>query len=218
MPLTCIRIGRLFDADPRFTILFIRLMAAVDDFNTVISSMERLPKPASRATELRISGKRLYYFRLACGHLDETIHIVKHMQNEFSQLLVQGPPSLAEAYTRIATTISPLEDMLARMRNNAVLRCDDSELIEVLQEWGTDSEGMIVTGEGLDQTRHSVADEALSRNIRRIFGFPSEIEEHRRAFEDLINQLMSLQTDLMVYVHWLLDAVAEIFPGTIESL
>lgn len=218
MPLTRIRVGRLLDTDPRFTTQLIRLMVAADDFNTAISSLERLPKPASRTTELRTSGQRLYYFRLACGHLDEAIQILKQLQNEFSQILVQGPPNLAEAYSRFAEITSPLEDMLARMRNNVTFRCNDSELSEVLQEWDPDSHGVILTGEGLDQTRHSVADEAVSHMIRTIFGFAADSEENRSAFEDLTSQLMSANTDLMDYVHWLVDAVGELFPGTVEAL
>ncbi|MFQ5656123.1 MAG: hypothetical protein ACE5G5_01110 [Candidatus Methylomirabilales bacterium] len=218
MPLTRVRIGRLFNTDPMFTTQFIRLMAAADDFNTAISSFERLPKPASRTTELRFNGQRLYYLRLACGHLDEANQIIKQLQNDFSELLVQGPPNLAEAYMKIAATISPLEEMLTRLRNNALFHHEDAELTEALQEWGPDGEGVIVTGEGLDDTRYSVADEAVSQAIRRIFGFPGDIEENRRAFEDLTDQLTSLRTDLLDYVHWLLDAVGELFPETVEAL
>jgi len=218
MPRYRIRIGKLFKTDPTLTIHLIRLMAAENDFFTTLVSMERLPESKNRAERLQISGQRLYFFRVTCGHLHEAIQVLKQLHTDCPQVLVQAPPELGEAYNKIATTIFPLEKKLSRLRAHATFHYDRSELVDVLKYWGEDADGETEIGEGPSQVRHAIADEAFSTVISRSFGFPEGTEERKKAFMDLIDQLVTVQIEFVGYVRMLMGTVRAVYPETIEAL
>ena len=155
-----VQIGKLFRVEPKFTVHLIRLMAAANDFNTVASSLEHLPDPKDHAENIRIEGQRVYFIRLMCGHLHETIQVFKELEKDSTHILQAAPPNLEldRLYDTITTTVFPLEGQLARLRHHAIFHYDYSELIGVIEEWGEGAEEEILIGDNLGQTRHAVAD------------------------------------------------------------
>ncbi len=218
MPYLRIQIGKLYKVEPTFTIHIIRLMAAANDFNTVASAMLGLPQPKDHATELQIKGERAYFFRLASGHLHEAIQVVKELGKDCAHIFQAAPSEfgLEKTYSRIATTVYPLENDLARLRHHAVFHYDASEVIGVLDEWGPDAEGEIVVDKTHSKTRHSVADEVLAHEIWRIFKIPPDDEGSKKALGDLFDQLVPLQTDVMECVLGLLHTVRKLYPELIQ--
>jgi len=218
MPYLRIQIGKLYKAEPTFTIHIIRLMAAANDFTTVGSAMLGLPQPEDHATELQIKGQRAYFFRLASGHLHEAIQVVKQLGKDCAHILQAAPSELGleKTYNKIATAASPLENDLGRLRAHAVFHYDASEVLGVLKEWGPDAEGEIVVGTTYSKTRHSVADEVLAHEIWRIFKIPPDDEGSRKALGDLFDQLVPLQTDIMDCVLGLLYTVRKMYPEVIQ--
>ncbi len=219
MPYLKVQIGKLFRVEPQFTVHLIRLMAAANDFNTVASSMDRLPEPEDHAENIRIEGQRVYFFRLMCGHLHEAIQVFKELGEDSTHILQAAPPNLEldRLYDTITTTVFPLEGQLARLRHHAIFHYDYSELIGVIEEWEEDAEEEILIGDNLAQTRHAVADEAFATAIKRIFDLPSlKTEEGKRATRQLSLQFIPLQIDLMEYVVGLLHTVRTIYPEMIQ--
>jgi hypothetical protein len=209
-----VRIGKLFKAEPSFTLHLVRLMAAENDFITAVTSADRL----SGSEDLQSSGQRVYFFRLSCAHLHEAIKVLKHLGSEFPQILSRAPADMAKVYNRIATTVFPLEDMLARLRHNVVFHYIDSELRGVLREWGEEAQGETVIGPEPSHNRQGIADEASTRALYRAFQFPTEPEEANRAFENLMREVADVQVLVIAYVRILLHTVMKIYPGIIEPM
>lgn len=209
-----IRIGRLYKVAPQFADYLIRLMAAANDFITILTSMDSLPEPKTDTERLQTMGQRVYFFRLACGHLHEAIQVLKELPRKCPEIVRQAPPEFGENFNEIATSIFPLEGSLDRLRNNAIFHYGN-EMFKVLREWGEDAEGEVVSGMKPAEERYGVADDAFSRALSRIFGFPDDREESNRAFERLIPKIATAQVALIGCVRALLATARRICPEAV---
>lgn len=210
-----VRIGRLYMVAPQFADYLIRLMAAVNDFITVVSAMERLPEPRSDTERLQVSGQRVYLFRLACGHLHEAIRVLKELAAECPRILADAPPEFRARFNDLAVTIFPLEKGLERLRHNAIFHYGN-EMFAVLREWGEDAVGEVISGEEPENERYGVADDAFCRAISRIFGFPTNKEDENRAFVQLIERVVMAQVAVIGCVRALVATARRICPDAVE--
>lgn len=219
MSLFRIRIGGLFRKDPKFAVHLIRLMAIVNDFNSIKTCMtDLLTDPDDPIEQRRVSGHRAYFFRLTFSHLHEAAKVLKEISRDCPNILETAPRGLNEIYNRIAVTIYPHERGIARLRHKTGSHYDFSELELVLREWGAGARGEIITGKTLGENRYPVAEEALLAVVSKAFSLPSNTEDSGKKLSDLLAQLLPLQVHLTEYVDWLLATAQESDPGVIEPI
>ena len=212
-----IKVGELFGADPKFTVHLIRLMAAANDLNTIASCYIQLPEPDGEAARSRIAGQRVYFFRLAHGHLFEAVNVLKEIGKDCPEILNEVRPKLHAKFAQIATTFEPFSKAFSRLRSHGTFHYDFSEVDDLVRKWGADAEGEVVLGQSRRDIRYTVADEAMTSIMSRAFNLPPlNTEQGSKAAKEFLDKILPLQIDLMDFVFGLLVAGRMVYPKLIS--
>ena len=123
-----IQIGKLYKAEPNLTIDLIQLMAAANDFITIIEAHDLIQRRDVQPQDAFFEAHGLYFFRLCLGHLDEIMRTLKKLGTEYPHILAKAPPELHMLYDRIITITAPFEKMISRLRNKSVFHYDQPEI------------------------------------------------------------------------------------------
>ena len=139
-----IQIGKLYKAEPKLTVDLVQLMAAANDFLTIIEANDLIQRRDVPPQDAFFEAHSLYFFRLCLGHLHEIMRTLKKLRTEYPHILAKASPGLHMLYDRISTTTAPFEKMISRVRNKSVFHYDQPEIARVLKQRGEDWGGDVL--------------------------------------------------------------------------
>lgn len=214
-----IEIGKLYKAEPELTVDLLQLMAAANDFLTIIEAHDLIQHRDLSPQDAFFGAHGLYFFRLCLSHLHEIMRTLKKLGTEHPHIIAKGPPELKMLYDKITTTTDPYENMISRLRSKSVFHYDRPEIASVLEQRGEDWRGEVLLREKQKDSRFVIADEVMFSLIYRAFRLPDETEEERgKAIIPVIDELFPVIVDVNNYVLNLLFALRERYPQIIEVL
>ncbi len=214
-----IQIGKLYKAEPKLTVDFVQLMAAANDFMTIIEANDLIQHRDVQPQDAFFEAHGLYFFRLCLGHLHEIMRTLEKLGTAYPHIVGKAPRKLHMLYDSITTTAAPFKKMISRLRQKSVFHYDQPEIDRVLKQRGEDWGGdALIRGKQKD-SRFVIADKIVFSLIYRAFELPHETEEERgQAIIAVIDKLFPLITDVNSYVLNLLFALRETYPQMIEVL
>ncbi len=212
-----IQIGKLYKAEPKLTIHLIQLMAAANDFITIINANDLIQHRDVKPQDAFFEAHGLYFFRLCLGHLHEIIQTVKKLGTKYPHIVAKAPPELHILYDRITTTTAPFEAMISRFRNKSIFHYDGPEIARVLSQKGENWRGDFLIREKQSDSRFVIADEVFFSAMYKAFKLPRENEEERgKGIIPVMDKLFPIILDINNYVLHLLYALRETYPQVIE--
>ncbi len=214
-----IQIGKLYKIERKLTIDLIQLMAAANDFITIIEANDLIQQRDVQPQDAFFEAHGLYFFRLCLGHLHEIMRTLRKLGTEYPHIVAKAQPELHMLYDRITTTVAPFRRMISRLRNKLVFHYDQPEIARVLKQRGEDWGGDALIREKQKDSRFVIADKIVFSSIYKAFKLPDETEQERgKAIIAVIDKLFPLITDINNYVLNLLFALRETYPHMIEVL
>lgn len=214
-----IQIGKLFKAEPRLTMDLVQLMAAANDFITIIEANDLIQHRDVAPQDAFFEAHGLYFFRLCLGHLNEIMRTLTKLGTEYPHIVAKGPPELLMLYDRISTTTVPYKKMISRLRNKSIFHYDQLEIARVLKQKGEDWRGDVLLRGKQKDSRFIIADKIVFSSVYKAFNLPDETEEERgKAIIPVIDELFPLIVDINNYVLNLLFTLREAYPQIIELL
>ncbi len=214
-----IQIGKLYKAEPKLTVDLVQLMAAANDFITIIEANDLIQHRDVPPQDAFFEAHGLYFFRLCLGHLHEIMRTLKKLGTEYPHIVAKGRPELHMLYDMISTTTAPYKKMISILRNKSVFHYDRPEIARVLKQRGEDWGGDVLLRGKQKDSRFVIADKIVFSSIYKAFKLPDETEEERgKAIIPVIDKLFPLIVDINNYVLNLLFALRETYPQMIEVL
>ena len=203
-----IQIGKLYKAEPNLAIDLAQLMAAANDFLTIIEANDLIyRRDVQPPQDGFFEAHGLYFFRLCLGHLHEIMRTLKKLGTGYPHILAKAPPELHILYDRIITITAPFEKMISRLRQKSVFHYDQPEMARVLKQRGEDWGGDVLIRGKQKDSRFVIADKIVFSSIYKAFKLPDETEEERgKALIPVIDKLFPLIVDINNYVLHLLFA------------
>ena len=215
-----IQIGKLYKAEPNLAIDLAQLMAAANDFLTIIEANDLIySRDVQPPQDGFFEAHGLYFFRLCLGHLHEIMRTLEKLRTEYPHIVAKAPPELHMLYDNITTTTAPFKKMISRLRNKSVFHYDQPEIARVLKQRGEDWGGDALIRGTQKDSRFVIADKIVFSSIYKAFKLLHETEEERgKAIIAVMDKLFPLITDVNNYVLTLLFALRETYPQMIEVL